>query len=84
MPEYWAVTVNGMVMFKGMTKPEAEAKAEKWQGQRYKGGLLKHKDYGDHVEIRRDKDTETEWDNRYADLKQGKYQTIVKEDYIQD
>jgi hypothetical protein len=79
MPEYWAVTVNGYVMFKGMTKPEAEAKAEKWQGKRYKGGLLKHKDYGDHVEIRRDKATEREWDERYDTWKAGKPQRIIKQ-----
>lgn len=84
MPEYWAVTVNGAVLFKGLSRKQAEAKAEKWQGKRYKGGLLKHKDYGDHVEIKRDVDTERDFDKRYADWKQGKYQTLVKEEYIQD
>ena len=81
MPEYWAVTVNGMILFKALTKPQAEAKAEKWQGQRYKGGLLKHKDYGDHVEIRRDKETERDFDERYDVWKRGKPQRIIKQSY---
>lgn len=84
MPEYWCVTVNGAILFKGLTKPAAEAKAEKWQGQRYKGGLLKHKDYGDHVEIKRDTETERDFDQRYETWKAGKPQRLIKEEYILD
>ena len=85
MPEYWAVTVNGTILFKGFKhRKEAEAKAEKWQGSRYKGGLLKHKDYGDHVEVIRDKESERDFDERYATFKAGKPQRIIKEEYIQD
>ncbi len=84
MPEYWAVTVNGTILFKGLSKPAAEAKAEKWQGQRYKGGLLKHKDFGDHVEIRRDTETEKDFDQRYETWKAGKPQRLIKEEYILD
>ena len=84
MPEYWAVTVNGTILFKGLSKRAAEVKAEKWQGQRYKGGLLKHKDFGDHVEIRRDTETEKDFDQRYETWKAGKPQRLIKEEYILD
>lgn len=85
MPEMWMVTVNGVPLFKGFTvKKAAEAKAEKWQGSRYKGGLLKHKDYGDHVEVKRDYQAEREFDTMYADAKAGKYQRIIKEQYIDE
>ena len=84
MPTYWMVTLNGVPLFKGIKdRKEAEAKAERWQGTRYKGGLLKHKDFGDHVEVKHDKQTEKDFDERYADLKSGKYQRIIKEEYIQ-
>lgn len=84
MPQYWAVTVNGTILFKGLSRAAAEAKAEKWQGSRYKGGLLKHKDFGDHVEIRRDVETERDFDARYADFKANKPQRLIKEEYIND
>ena len=84
MPEYWMVTVNGTPLFKGLNRKQAEAKAEKWQGQRYKGGLLKHKDYGDHVEIKRDTLSEREFDTLYDTYKAGKPQRIIKEEYILD
>ena len=81
MPAYYEVTINGVSLFKGLTLTEARARAERWQGTRYKGGLLKHKDYGDHVEVRRDKVTEKDFDDRYADLKAGKYQRLIREEY---
>lgn len=81
MPVYYEVTLNGISLFKGLSLKQAEAKAEKWQGERWKRGLLKHKDMGDHVEVRVDKVTSKDFDDRYADLKAGKYQRIIKEEY---
>lgn len=81
MPVYYEVTINGVPLKKGMSRREAEAMAERWQGKRYHTGLLKHKDYGDHVEVRVDKSTGKDFDERYADVKAGKYQRIIKEEY---
>jgi hypothetical protein len=79
------VTLNGVPLFKGIKDERvARAKAEKWQGEKWKRGLLKHADKGDHVEVKRDTDTEHDFDLRYADLKAGKPQRIIKEEYIQD
>lgn len=82
MPNYYKVTLNGCDLFKGLTKAQAEAKAEKWQGERYKRGLLKHADKGDHVEIRLDTQTNKDFDERYAAMKAGKLQRIIREEYI--
>jgi hypothetical protein len=79
MPEFWAVKLNGVPVFKGFTtRREAEAKAEKWQGRHGKSGLLKHKDFGDYAEICRDVQAEREWDARYRDFKDGKPQRFVQ------
>lgn len=83
MPVYYKVTLNGTTLRKGfLHKREAEAMAERWQGERYRRGLLKHADLGDHVEVSIDKDTARDFDDRYADLKAGKRQRIIKEEYI--
>ena len=82
MPHYFMVTVNGVPLFKGLSEAVARVKAEKWQGERWKRGLMKHKDMGDHVEVKRDTATERDFDERYADVKAGKYQRIIKEEYI--
>ena len=83
MPVYYKVTLNGVPLFKGIKdKKEAEARAERWQGEKYKRGLLKHADKGDHVEVSIDKDAGKDFDDRYADLKAGKYQRIIREEYI--
>jgi hypothetical protein len=81
MPVYYEVTVNGVPLFKGLSKAAAEAKAERWQGKKWHSGLLKHKDYGDHVEVRVDRETGKDFDERYATLKAGKPQRIIKEEY---
>ena len=79
MPELWAVTINGVPVFKGfVSQREAEQKAEKWQGRRHHSGLLKWRDFGDHVEVRRDTQAEREWDARYRDFKDGKPQRFVQ------
>jgi hypothetical protein len=85
MPDYWRVTWNGVTLFKGLkSRQEAEARAERWQGSKYKGGLLKHGDKGDHIEVKRDVDTARDFDTRYADYKAGKAQRIIVEEYIPD
>ena len=85
MPIYYQVTLNGVPLRKGFTsKRQAEAMAERWQGEKYKRGLLKHADKGDHVEVSIDRDTGRDFDDRYADLKAGKYQRVIKEECIQE
>jgi hypothetical protein len=83
VPDYWMVTLNGTPLFKGITsRKEAEARAERWQGERWKRGLLKHADKGDHVEVKHDKQTERDFDERYASWKDGTRQRIIQEEYI--
>jgi hypothetical protein len=64
-----------------MTRRDAEAMADRWQGRHggYRGGqgLLKHKDRGDWVEVKRDRDAEREFDERLKVAKAGKPQTIT-------
>lgn len=80
---YWMVTLNGVPLFKGLTdRKDAEAKAERWQGQRYRKGLLKHGDRGDHVEVKRDTSTERDFDERYQTWKDGTRQRIIQTEYI--
>lgn len=72
-PQYFMVTVNGLPMFRGyMSRARAEAKAEKWQGS-YAGnrGLLKHKDRGDWVEVKRDYEYEREYNERLEVAQHG-------------
>jgi len=83
MPIFYMVTLNGVPLFKGIKDEKlARAKAEKWQGEKHKRGLLKHADKGDHVEVKRDLDTERDFDARYAAFKNGDRQRIIKEEYI--
>lgn len=78
MPEFWKVTWNKHALKKRMRKDEAYAMAERWQGERYRKGLLKGGDKGDWVEVKRDTESEREFDEMYADLKFGKPQTIQR------
>lgn len=79
------VTLNGVPLFKGITdRRDAEAKAERWQGERYKRGLLKHADKGDHVEVRHDVQTERDFDERYRHAKEGTRQRIILNEYVND
>lgn len=86
MPERWCVTWNGQ-KFKGpyVRRSDAEKVAERWQGSsttygdRKRGGLLKHKDFGDHIEVRRDKEAERDLDERYDNMKRGNLQEITYE-----
>jgi len=79
------VTLNGVPLFKGIkSKVEAHATAERWQGERYKRGLLKHADKGDHVEVKHDKATEKDFDERYQVYKDGSRQRVIHTQYVED
>ena len=79
------VTLNGTPLFRGITdRKDAETKAERWQGERYKRGLLKHADKGDHVEVKHDVRMERDFDERYQLAKEGTRQRIIQEEYVND
>lgn len=85
--EIYMVTVNGVPLKRWMTKGEADAMAERWQGQ-YSGysggqGLLKHKDRGDWVEVKRDHLAEKEFGERYKTFKAGDPQTVVYQERVE-
>ena len=84
MPDLWMVTWDGVPLFKALTRKEAEAKAERWQGERYKSGLLKHGDKRDYIEVKRDTVAERELDERYKTMKAGDPQTITMVERIED
>lgn len=67
--EIWSVYVQGQKYKSDLTRKEAEAIAE-----RHQRGLCKHKDFGDHVEIRRDKEMIKEVDGWYKEAKAGNMQ----------
>lgn len=88
MVELYMVTVNGHPLKRWMTWKDANAMAERWQGQ-HSGksggqGLLKHKDRGDWVEVKRDTEAEKEMNERYKTFKAGDPQTIVMNERIED
>jgi len=80
---YWQVTLNGVPLKRGFHgesgKREAQAMAERWQGQHYgkPSGLLKHKDRGDWVEVKRDTATEKEMAERFDEARRGNPQRYV-------
>lgn len=81
-PPRWAVYINNVLFRRGFTgekgKREAEAMAERWQGSHSGNrGLLKHKDRGDYVEVRRDYAMEQEFNERAEAAQQGNPQKIV-------
>ena len=84
MPELWMVTWDGVPLKKAMPRSEAYAMAERWQGERYKSGLLKHGDKRDHIEVKRDTGTEAELNERYKVMKAGDPQTIKFVERIED
>lgn len=77
MPVWYQVTINGVPFRKGLTKRDAEALAEKFQGEKDRRGLLKHGDKGDWVEVKPDHDAGREFDHRYDRYKAGHAQEIV-------
>ena len=78
-PVYWMVCVNGIPMFRGyQSKEKADAKAERWQGSHSGNrGLLKHKDRGDWVEVKRDRAYENEYNERLDEAQRGNPQRYV-------
>ena len=84
MPELFMVTWDGVPLKKAMSRAEADAMAERWQGERYKSGLLKHGDKRDHIEVKRDLTTEKEMNDRYRTMKAGDPQTIKMVERIED
>ena len=76
MPQYWMCTLDGHPLKMHMSRTEAEAMAERWQGSKYKSGLLKGGDKGDWVEVKRDHVSEREFDDSYDRLKRGSLQPV--------
>ena len=68
--DIYAVFVNGTKYKGDMTLKQAETLAE-----RHQRGLLKHKDLGDHVEIKRDTQIINEVNEMYKTAKAGDRQT---------
>ena len=85
--EFYMVTINGHKFKGAMSKKEAEKMAEYYQGHSatYGGhkrdGLLKHRDFGDHVEVKRDKQTQDEFNEAYDRLKYNQPQRYVNVDF---
>lgn len=80
--EFYCVILNGVILqrgFMGATgKREAERMAERWQGSHSQGkGLLKHKDRGDYVEVRRDHELERDYMERVDAAQRGDPQRVV-------
>ena len=78
----YKVTLNGMTLRAGFLGDsghrEALAMAERWQGSHSQGkGLLKHKDRGDYVEVKRDYGMEQEYADRYDAAQRGNRQTLT-------
>ncbi len=88
MTEIYMVTVNGIPLKRWLGKSEAMRMAERWQGQHggYSGGqgLLKHKDRGDWVEVKRDVEAEKEVVERYKASLAGDRQRVVYHERIED
>ena len=86
--EFFKVTLNGVPLRRWMTRPEADAFAERWQGSHggYHGGygLLKIKDRGDHVEVRPDNEAVKEFNERYKLMQQGERQTVQFEQRVEE
>ena len=72
---WWCVKWNNHIYRRGLTRQEAERVAEKLAAR-----STKNKDFGDHFEIFKDKDTLKEVNEMYRTAKQGDMQTYK---YIQ-
>ena len=84
--DLYMVTLNGVPVRKHMTRREADDMAARWQGSHcdYNGasGLLKIKDRGDWVEVRRDTSSEREVDERLKAAMSGDRQRLIFEQRI--
>ena len=76
--EYWMVTLNGHPIRDHMTRRDAEQMAERWQGERYKRGVLKHGDDGEWLEIKPDVRSMLRFNEQYARAKNGQLQEPVQ------
>ena len=79
---FYCVTLNGVILRRGFMGAaglrEAERMAERWQGSHSQGGgLLKHKDRGDYVEVKRDPAMEHDYAERVDTAQRGNPQRIV-------
>jgi hypothetical protein len=88
MVECYMVTWDGRAFKKGYMGPagkrEAEAFAERWQGKRYKSGMLKHGDKLDYFEVKRDRDAEKELRERLDECARGNPQKITMQQWVRD
>lgn len=84
--ELYMVTLNGVPVRKHMLHREADDMAARWQGCHgdYHGGsgLLKIKDRGDWVEVKRDYASEKEVEERLKAAKAGDRQRVIVEQRI--
>jgi hypothetical protein len=82
------VTWDGKPFRKGFSgavgKKEADAFAERWQGTRYKSGMLKGGDKLDYFEVKRDHEAEKELKERMYQLKVGNPQKVTTQQYVED
>lgn len=76
MPEWYMVTFDGQPLRQRMTFKEACVMAERWQGSKYKSGMLKGGDKGDWLEVKRDHASERAFDDDYDRLKRGNLQPV--------
>ena len=79
---FFKVTLNGVILRRGFMgnagQREALAMAERWQGSHSQGkGLLKHKDRGDYVEVKRDYEMEGDYNERIDVAQRGNPQRVV-------
>ena len=79
---FFKVTLNGTTLRRGFMgeagQREALAMAERWQGSHSQGkGLLKHKDRGDYVEVKRDYEMEIDYNERVDMAQRGNPQRVV-------
>lgn len=79
---FYCVTINGAIYKRGFIGTpgyrQAQQMAERWQGSHSQGrGLLKHKDRGDYVEVKRDYEMERDYAERVDTAQRNNPQRIV-------
>lgn len=83
---YWMVLWNGRPFKRWLTKADAYATAERYQGSHggYHGGsgMLKIKDRRDHFEVKPDIEANAEFNDRYKTYKAGNRQTVQFEQRV--
>ena len=85
MPEFFMVTLNGKKFRGRMSRAEADALAERYQGcsatygGAQRGGLLKHKDLGDYAEVFRDNEAEKQFNEDFDRMKRNDPHRVIVE-----